>query len=141
SIALGKFTELDTIWGLDINPHAPLTSELNAILNSYDERGAPIYDAERRLLYEKTSFRTSDLLQVVREGGLRADFIIGSIPQVPRPDLGPVTAETDTQTLYDLSNYTQLQGVYEDRHGLGLIARALDRAVGFLAQGGRGVFN
>jgi aspartate/methionine/tyrosine aminotransferase/methylase of polypeptide subunit release factors len=141
SIALGKFTDLQRIHGLDINPHAPLVSEVNAILNSYDERGAPIYDADRRLLYEKTAFRTSDLLSAFRERGERADIIIGSIPQVPRPDLGPVTAETDARTLYDLSNYTQVQGVYEDRHGLGLIAHALDQAVPCLEAGGQVVFN
>ncbi|MHB1846634.1 MAG: aminotransferase class I/II-fold pyridoxal phosphate-dependent enzyme [Deltaproteobacteria bacterium] len=149
SIALARFTGLKRLLGLDLNPQAIVLSELNAYLNSYGPDCEPLIDvtqgSERRLLFERLEFGESDLLALPRQRGLRADVILGSIPQVLKPDpnldLSDLSESSDVHTLYDLGNYCELQGVFEDQYGLGLIAAALDGAIGCLAPTGRVFFN
>ncbi|WP_224242197.1 aminotransferase class I/II-fold pyridoxal phosphate-dependent enzyme [Hyalangium gracile] len=128
-IALAKFTRLSRIHGVDLNPHSPWVAICNAWLNG-DER-----------MVARLSFGESDLLRGLPEGAVW-DFVVGCIPQVLRTDgLPEAPAEADTQELYDLSNYTVLQNVYEDHFGLGLIARLLDEVPEHLAPGGRLLLN
>ena len=129
AIALAKFTRLARVHGADLNPHAPSVATCNAWLNG---------DAA---LVARLSFGESDLLRGLPEGA-GWDFIVGCIPQVLRTEgLPGAPGEADTQELYDLSNYTALQNVYEDHFGLGLIARLLDEAPEHLAPGGRLLLN
>lgn len=145
SIALAKFTELRTIVGLDINPRAVVVSEVNALINSYDEAGRPLYDRSRRLLFERFEVKTSNLLQEVIHGGKKVDFIIGCIPQVLSPDenldLARLSEYSDAKLLGDLGNYCALQGVYEDQFGLGLNAALLEESVRCLKRDGRVILN
>jgi aspartate/methionine/tyrosine aminotransferase/methylase of polypeptide subunit release factors len=145
SIALAKFSTLRRIVGLDLNPRAVVVSEVNAILNSYDEAGLPLYDRQRRLLFERCEFQTSNLLSEVIRGGWQADYIIGCIPQVLSPDdnldLSGLSEYSDAKTLGDLGNYCALQGVYEDQFGLGLIATALEESIRCLKRDGRIILN
>ncbi|MDY7226838.1 aminotransferase class I/II-fold pyridoxal phosphate-dependent enzyme [Hyalangium rubrum] len=128
-IALAKFTRLSRIHGVDLNPHAPWVATCNAWLNG-DER-----------MVARLSFGESDLLLGVPERP-DWDFVVGCIPQVLRTEGMPeAPAEADAQALYDLSNYTALQNVYEDHFGLGLNARLLDEAPERLAPGGRLLLN
>ncbi|HVG57986.1 MAG TPA: aminotransferase class I/II-fold pyridoxal phosphate-dependent enzyme [Hyalangium sp.] len=128
-IALAKFTRLSRIHGVDLNPHSPWVATCNAWLNG---------DAR---MVARLSFGESDLLRGLPQDAAW-DFVVGCIPQVLRTEgLPEASAEADTQELYDLSNYTALQNVYEDHFGLGLIARLLDEAPEHLAPGGRLLLN
>ncbi|MBN1208408.1 MAG: aminotransferase class I/II-fold pyridoxal phosphate-dependent enzyme [Myxococcaceae bacterium] len=128
-IALAKFTRLARVCGVDLNPHAPWVATCNAWLNGGERMVA------------RLSFGQSDLLRGLPEGATW-DFLVGCIPQVLRTEgLPEASAEADTQELYDLSNYTALQNVYEDHFGLGLIARLLDEVPEHLAAGGRLLLN
>ncbi|MET0402555.1 MAG: aminotransferase class I/II-fold pyridoxal phosphate-dependent enzyme, partial [Cystobacter sp.] len=128
-IALAKFTGLARIHGLDLNPQAPAVGLCNAWLNG-DEQ-----------LVSRVSFGESDLMRSLPQTPTW-DFIVGCIPQVLRGDEMPAElAQADERALYDLSNYTSLQNVYEDHFGLGLIARLLDEAPERLLPGGRLLLN
>jgi aspartate/methionine/tyrosine aminotransferase/methylase of polypeptide subunit release factors len=128
-IALAKFTGLSLIHGVDLNPHSPWVAVCNAWLNG------------NARMVARLSFGESDLLRGVAEDG-SWDFVVGCIPQVLRTEgLPEVPSEADAQELYDLSNYTALQNVYEDHFGLGLIARLLDEAPERLSPGGRLLLN
>lgn len=145
SIALAKFTELRSIVGLDINPRAVVVSEVNALINSYDEAGRPLYDRSRRLVFERFEVKTSNLLQEVIQAGRKVDFIIGCIPQVLSPDenldLARLSEYSDAKLLGDLGNYCALQGVFEDQFGLGLNAALLEESVRCLKRDGRVILN
>ncbi|KFE60145.1 aminotransferase class I/II-fold pyridoxal phosphate-dependent enzyme [Hyalangium minutum] len=128
-IALAKFTRLAHIHGADLNPHSPWVATCNAWLNG---------DAR---MVARMSFGESNLLRGLPEGAAW-DFVVGCIPQVLRTEgLPEAPAEADTQELYDLSNYTVLQNVYEDHFGLGLIAKLLDEVPEYLAPSGRLLLN
>jgi aspartate/methionine/tyrosine aminotransferase/methylase of polypeptide subunit release factors len=130
ALALGKLTGLAEIRGLDLNPQAAAVARCNVWLNGDEALAA------------RLRFGESDLLK-----GLPADagwdFVVGCIPQVLRADGDPQLAELDAgdRALYDLSNYTAVQNVYEDHFGLGLIARLLDECPEQLAPGGRLLLN
>ncbi|HWV39679.1 MAG TPA: aminotransferase class I/II-fold pyridoxal phosphate-dependent enzyme, partial [Vulgatibacter sp.] len=127
-IALAKFTDLNAIHGVDLNPHAPLVATCNAWLNCSEEE------------LERLSFSQGDLLRSVPEQ--QWDFVAGCIPQVLREDQPAAPAEdADERALYDLSNYCAIQNVYEDHFGLGLIARLLDESPERLAPGGKLLLN
>jgi aspartate/methionine/tyrosine aminotransferase/methylase of polypeptide subunit release factors len=130
-IALARFTQLARLVGLDLNPQAAAVATCNAWLNG-DEA-----------MLARLSFDTSDLIDALAPDE-RWDFIVGCIPQVLRSEGQPSAAPElagDEQALYDLSNYTTLQNVYEDSFGLGLIARLLDEAPERFAPAGRCVLN
>lgn len=145
SIALAKFTDLRAIVGLDINPRAVIVSEVNALINSYDEEGRPLYDRSRRLVFERFEVKTSNLLQEIIQAGQKVDFIIGCIPQVLSPDenldLARLSEYSDAKLLGDLGNYCALQGVFEDQFGLGLNAALLEESVRCLKRDGRVILN
>ncbi len=145
SIALAKFTDVKRIVGLDINPRAVIVSEVNALINSYDADGRPLYDRSRRLVFERFEVKTSNLLQEVIQGGEKVDFIIGCIPQVLAPDenldLARLSEYSDSKLLGDLGNYCALQGVFEDQFGLGLNAALLEESVRCLKRDGRVILN
>jgi methylase of polypeptide subunit release factors/aspartate/methionine/tyrosine aminotransferase len=133
SIALAKFTELAEIRGLDLNPQAAVVARCNAWLNG---------DAA---LVARLDFGTSNLLDAL-EPGERWDFVVGCIPQVLRTDSHRgghhgLDDGDDERALYDLSNYTAIQNVYEDLFGLGLLARLLDECPETLGPGGRLLLN
>ena len=50
------------VYGLDINPRAVKMSWINLYLNALDEKGQPIYDAEKKTLLDRVEFHESDLL-------------------------------------------------------------------------------
>ena len=128
-IALSKFTDLGAIHGVDLNPHAPIVAMCNTWLNCTHEEA------------ERLSFSSGDLLRGLPPDE-RFDYVVGCIPQVLRTEPGPDEAETDEeQALYDLSNYTAIQNVYEDHFGLGLIGRLLDEVPERLHPGGELLLN
>ena len=127
-IALARFTELQAIHGVDLNPHAPLVATCNAWLNCSAAE------------LERLSFSSGDLLRSLPHD--RWDFVVGCIPQVLREDQPAApAADADERALYDLSNYCAIQNVYEDHFGLGLIARLLDESPERLGPGGRLLLN
>jgi aspartate/methionine/tyrosine aminotransferase/methylase of polypeptide subunit release factors len=133
SLALLRFTDIEQILGVDLNPQAALVARINAVLNGFDREGKELPDR----LHRRFESAVSDLLQAPRERGFAADLVIGCIPQVIAHS---VELET-TQGLYDLSNYTTAQGLVEDQFGLGLNARALREALSLLEPGGSVILN
>jgi aspartate/methionine/tyrosine aminotransferase/methylase of polypeptide subunit release factors len=133
SLALLGLTGLSHVTGVDLNPQAVLVSRLNAVLNGFDASGRP--RPER--FHERFESLASDLLSEPRRRGLRADLVVGCIPQV----IAPGTDMGSARGLYDLSNYAPPQGVEEDAHGLGLNARALSEALHVLKPGGAVILN
>ncbi|HWN69704.1 MAG TPA: aminotransferase class I/II-fold pyridoxal phosphate-dependent enzyme, partial [Haliangium sp.] len=136
-IALARFTRLERLVGLDLNPQAAAVATCNAWLNGDEALAA------------RLAFGTSDLIDALSEDE-RWDFVIGCIPQVlraegppPAPDIVSAAGEAGggEQALYDLSNYTTMQNVYEDSFGLGLIARLLDEVPERFAPAGRCLLN
>ena len=145
SLVLLLHAGADRAVGYDLNPIAVLVSRINAVVNSFNDDLSPRYDGQRRLLFERFEARESDLLSAAIDSGDKYDLVVGCIPQVlaPSPDLDPNKAvdEGDESSLYDLSNYFVLQGVYEDQFGLGLLAKALDQVVQVMNDGARVVLN
>jgi aspartate/methionine/tyrosine aminotransferase/methylase of polypeptide subunit release factors len=132
-IALAKFTRLAQLCGVDLNPQSNAVAWCNAFLNGGAELAA------------RLSFGESDLLLAL-PAGQEWDFVVGCIPQVlregePGPAAGAAAEGHDEQALYDLSNYTAVQNVYEDHFGLGLIARLLDEVPERFAPGARLLLN
>lgn len=70
------------VYGLDINPRAVKVSWINLYLNSFDESGQPIYDAEGKTLLDRVEFHESDLLAYCRDRDIKLERIVGCIPQV-----------------------------------------------------------
>lgn len=130
ALALAKLTGLAEICGLDLNPQAAAVARCNAWLNGDEALAA------------RLRFGESDLLKGPAADA-RWDFVVGCIPQVLRADAGEGSSdpEGDDRALYDLSNYTAIQNVYEDHFGLGLIARLLDECPERLAPGGQVLLN
>ncbi|MFO7566421.1 MAG: aminotransferase class I/II-fold pyridoxal phosphate-dependent enzyme [Enhygromyxa sp.] len=130
AVALAKFTALAEIRGLDLNPQAAAVARCNAWLNGDEALAA------------RVSFGESDLLRAV-DPAERWDFLIGCIPQVLRTEEADadVDMDADDRALYELSNYTAIQDVYEDHFGLGLVARLLDECPERLAPDGRVLLN
>ncbi len=133
-IALAKFTGLRSIHGVDLNPQSPAVATCNAWLNLAPDEAA------------RLAFSSGDLLRD-RPTEERWDFVVGCIPQVLRTepaeddDLAIEDDDAEARALYDLSNYTAIQNVYEDHFGLGLIARLLDECPERLRSGGQLVLN
>lgn len=71
------------VYGLDINPRAIKISWINLYLNALDEKGQPIYDAEKKTLLDRVEFHESDLLAYCRDHEIQLERIVGCIPQVP----------------------------------------------------------
>lgn len=127
-IALSKLTPLRRIVGLDLNPHSEAVAICNLWLNCSEEEAS------------RLDFAQSDLLSALPSTS-RWDYIVGCIPQVLSDALPDSLDDADEQALYDLSNYTAIQNVYEDHFGLGLIAKLLDDCPEYLAPGGELVLN
>ena len=136
SIALSRLTPAREILALDLNPEAVAAARLNVRLAALGPEGELL---GKRPLWERIECVESNLLSVPLARGLKADVIIGCIPQVLQPE--ELTSRSRTQALYDLSNYATLQGVVEDAFGLGLNAAALDQAFGCLSERGAVVLN
>jgi methionine S-methyltransferase len=145
SLALGRKASPQLVTGIDINPKAVLTSRINLYVNSLDDQGQPVVDADGRCLLEKVRFETSDLLSYFAHTGQRLDMIVGCIPQVLSPDpempFDQITDQTSDAVLYALSNYAPSLGYIEDQFGLGLIAKALEQAIEILQPGGKVILN
>lgn len=132
SLALLRLTELDSVLGLDLNPHAVLASRLNTVLNGFDAEGDPLPGD----LPDRYTSQVSDLLAEPIRTGYRADVVVGCLPQVIPPARKPVDGNG-----YDLNNYAPAQGVPEDAFGLGLNARLLREARQVLDPGGSVILN
>ncbi|MBZ0112235.1 MAG: aminotransferase class I/II-fold pyridoxal phosphate-dependent enzyme [Thermoanaerobaculia bacterium] len=145
TLALAAAVRPRSILGLDINPRAIRCSRLNLFLNGLDAAGKPRLASDGRSLLDRVSFEESDLLEVCRERGQRADFVLGCIPQVlnvdPEETLEAVSEGTSEEALYALSNYYERQGYIEDQFGLGLIARAVEESVEILRPDGAVILN
>ncbi|XP_065870237.1 methionine S-methyltransferase [Euphorbia lathyris] len=133
------------VYGLDINPRAVKVSWINLYLNALDEKGQPIYDAEKKTLLDRVEFHESDLLGYCRDNDLQLERIVGCIPQIlnPNPDAMSkmITENASEEFLYSLSNYCALQGLVEDQFGLGLIARAVEEGISVIKPMGIMIFN
>ncbi|WCJ18712.1 methionine S-methyltransferase [Euphorbia peplus] len=133
------------VYGLDINPRAVKVSWINLYLNALDEKGQPIYDAEKKTLLDRVEFHESDLLGYCRDNDLQLERIVGCIPQIlnPNPDAMSkmITENASEEFLYSLSNYCALQGLVEDQFGLGLIARAVEEGIAVIKPMGIMIFN
>jgi aspartate/methionine/tyrosine aminotransferase/methylase of polypeptide subunit release factors len=143
SLALLRYTPLEQIIGLDLNPDAVRVARINAYLNSFTEDYEPRVNDQGRLLYQLFKAEQSDLLSALRSRGEKADLVVGCIPQVlsTEKDLTLLREAGDEQRLHDLSNYFVQTGVEEDRFGLGLLARALEESIDVLNPGGRVILN
>lgn len=130
SLVLLQRTEVREVLGLDINPVAILTANLNKWLNGTTCDGTLLLTPAGLPLVDSFRAEVSDLLAAALSTNTRYDHIVGCIPQVLHPDQGKAsdTKLLSTQDLYDLSNYCFQQGILEDRFGLPLIARALEEA-------------
>lgn len=47
-----------------------------------DEKGQPIFDAEKKTLLDRVEFHESDLLAYCRDNDIQLERIVGCIPQV-----------------------------------------------------------
>ena len=144
SLALAVKTNLEIIYGVDINPKAIVLSKLNLFLNAFDMDGTEkVLPTES--LFEKVVFAESNLLNYFEHNDITLDLITGCIPQVLSPDgdldLSTVKENLSDQELYDLSNYAPSLGYIEDQFGLGLIAKALEQSIDILKQSGRIILN
>lgn len=70
------------VYGLDINPRAVKISWINLYMNALDEKGQPIYDGEKKTLFDRVEFHESDLLSYIRDNQIELERIVGCIPQV-----------------------------------------------------------
>ncbi|KAK9213728.1 hypothetical protein WN944_005713 [Citrus x changshan-huyou] len=163
TIAIAEKWLPSKVYGLDINPRAIRISWINLYLNALDEKGQPIYDAEKKTLLDRVEFHESDLLAYCRDHDIQLERIVGCIPQVlslsathdiswglnfgeilnPNPDAMSkiITENASEEFLYSLSNYCALQGFVEDQFGLGLIARAVEEGIGVIKPSGIMIFN
>lgn len=130
SLVLLQRTEVREVLGLDINPVAVLTANLNKWLNGTTPDGSLLLTPAGLPLVDVFRAEVSDLLAAALATNRRYDHIAGCIPQVLHPDQDKASGANllSTQDLYDLSNYCFQQGILEDRFGLPLIARALEEA-------------
>ncbi|KAB2025360.1 hypothetical protein ES319_D06G143000v1 [Gossypium barbadense] len=133
------------VYGLDINPRAVKVSCINLYMNAFDEKGQPIYDAEKKTLLDRVEFHESDLLSYCREHDIKLERIVGCIPQIlnPNPEAMSkmITENASEEFLHSLSNYCALQGFLEDQFGLGLIARAVEEGIAVIKPTGILIFN
>ncbi|KAB2077926.1 hypothetical protein ES319_A06G126700v1 [Gossypium barbadense] len=133
------------VYGLDINPRAVKVSCINLYMNAFDEKGQPIYDAEKKTLLDRVEFHESDLLSYCREHDIKLERIVGCIPQIlnPNPEAMSkmITENASEEFLHSLSNYCALQGFLEDQFGLGLIARAVEEGIAVIKPTGIMIFN
>lgn len=143
SIALCLFTDLDRILALDLNPEAVAVARINSWLNGLADDGSPLPSSHPLPLWERMSCAESDLLRTALDRGVRIDALIGCIPQVLQSQvLQPAdAARSRSEALTDLSNYCALQGLVEDRFGLGLNAAAIDQGLECLTEGGVIILN
>ncbi|KAK9217139.1 hypothetical protein WN943_005764 [Citrus x changshan-huyou] len=145
TIAIAEKWLPSKVYGLDINPRAIRISWINLYLNALDEKGQPIYDAEKKTLLDRVEFHESDLLAYCRDHDIQLERIVGCIPQIlnPNPDAMSkiITENASEEFLYSLSNYCALQGFVEDQFGLGLIARAVEEGIGVIKPSGIMIFN
>ena len=144
-ISLALNTDLDFIYGLDINPKAITCAKINLALNAFNDEGEEIKTYSGKGLWESLFFGESDLLAYCRENHIELDRIIGCIPQVLSPDpeklIKNITEHSTDEQLYDLSNYCSVKGHVEDEFGLGLIATAIEESLQCLKAGGTVVMN
>ncbi|KAL6297702.1 hypothetical protein ACE6H2_005844 [Prunus campanulata] len=145
SIAIAEKWLPSKVYGLDINPRAVKMSWINLYLNALDEKGQPIYDAEKKTLLDRVEFHESDLLSYCRANDIQLERIVGCIPQIlnPNPDAMSkmITENASEEFLHSLSNYCALQGFLEDQFGLGLIARAVEEGIDVIKPMGIMIFN
>src|SRR5262245_59620509 len=114
SIALAKLTPLKKVIALDLNPHAAVATEINAILAGVES---------------KVEVAVSDLLEALERRGEKVDLVCGNIPQVLAPESARAALAADApEALRLLADYAPPRGTYEDVPSLGLIANALARA-------------
>ncbi|CAI0438493.1 unnamed protein product [Linum tenue] len=118
SIAIADKWLPSKVYGLDINPRAVKVSWINLYLNALDDKGQPIYDAEKKTLLDRVEFYESDLLSHCRDNDIQLERIVGCIPQIlnPNPDAMSkmITENASEDFLYDLSNYCALQAADTD---------------------------
>jgi methionine S-methyltransferase len=86
SIALAIKTDLNMIYGVDINPKAIVLSKLNLYLNALDSDGSAKTLKNGDYLIDKVIFSESNLLNFFEEEKISLDLITGCIPQVLSPD-------------------------------------------------------
>ncbi|TYJ33625.1 hypothetical protein E1A91_A05G116000v1 [Gossypium mustelinum] len=145
SIAIAEKWLPEKVYGLDINPRAVKVSWINLYMNSFDEKGQPIYDVEKKTLLDRVEFHESDLLSYCRERDIQLERIVGCIPQIlnPNPEAMSklITENASEEFLHALSNYCALQGFVEDQFGLGLIARAVEEGIAVIKPTGIMIFN
>ncbi|XP_039053698.1 methionine S-methyltransferase-like isoform X1 [Hibiscus syriacus] len=145
SIAIAEKWLPAKVYGLDINPRAVKVSWINLYMNAFDEKGQPIYDAEKKTLLDRVEFHESDLLFYCREHDIQLERIVGCIPQIlnPNPEAMSkmITENASEEFLHSLSNYCALQGFVEDQFGLGLIARAVEEGIAVIKVTGIMIFN
>ncbi|KAL4311667.1 hypothetical protein GQ457_01G039880 [Hibiscus cannabinus] len=145
SIAIAEKWLPAKVYGLDINPRAVKVSWINLYMNAFDEKGQPIYDAEKKTLLDRVEFHESDLLSYCREHDIQLERIVGCIPQIlnPNPEAMSkmITENASEEFLHSLSNYCALQGFVEDQFGLGLIARAVEEGIAVIKVTGIMIFN
>ncbi|XP_031249231.1 methionine S-methyltransferase [Pistacia vera] len=145
TIAIAEKWLPSKVYGLDINPRSIKISWISLYLNALDEKGQPIYDAEKKTLLDRVEFHESDLLAYCRDHDIQLDRIVGCIPQIlnPNPDAMSkmITENASEEFLYSLSNYCALQGFVEDQFGLGLIARAVEEGIAVIKPLGIMIFN
>ncbi|XP_038709067.1 methionine S-methyltransferase [Tripterygium wilfordii] len=145
TIAIAEKWLPSKVYGLDINPRAVKVSWINLYLNALDDKGEPIFDAEKKTLLDRVEFHESDLLAYCRDNDIQLERIVGCIPQIlnPNPDAMSkmITENASEEFLHSLSNYCALQGFVEDQFGLGLIARAVEEAIAVIKPMGIMIFN
>lgn len=145
SIAIALRYLPEKIYGLDINPKAVTCARLNLYLNALDDDGEIIVLADGKNLLDLVAFAPSDLCEHFVGKVDTFDRIIGCIPQVlsPEPEImdNLVAESASDEYLQSLSNYTAQQGYIEDQFGLGLIARAVEQAIGLIKSSGKLILN
>ena len=144
-LSLALNTDLDFIYGLDINPRAITCAKLNLAFNSFENKSTVAKTYSGKSLWESVLFEESDLLSYIREKDISLDKVIGCIPQVLSPDpeklIQNISEHSSDEQLYDLSNYCSIKGHVEDEFGLGLIASALEESLQILKAGGSVIMN
>jgi len=144
-LSLALNTDLDFIYGLDINPRAIICAKLNLAFNSFESDEKAVKTYSEKNLWESVLFEESDLLSFIRNKEIFLDKVIGCIPQVLSPDpeklIQNISEYSSDEQLYDLSNYCSIKGHLEDEFGLGLIASALEESLQVLKAGGSVIMN
>ena len=132
-LSLALNTDLDFIYGLDINPRAIICAKLNLAFNSFEQDGKAAKTYSGKNLWESVLFEESGLLSLIIKKEIFLDKVIGCIPQVLSPDpeklIQNISEHSSDEQLYDLSNYCSIKGHLEDEFGLGLIASALEESL------------